>query len=106
MHILNFEKLSRIYYQKFFKKLAEDVQDIKEYLASTPQETGKLLSLYQLRNDSHREQKGVDNPHFTKIISLLKTCKESNLVMHILKVKDQLLMILTDTNYTHVVGEL
>lgn len=106
MHILNLDKLSKMYHQKFFKKLVEDFQDIKHYIASTPQETKKLLSLYQLRNDSHKQEKGTENPHFTKIIALLNSCKESKLVMHIINVKDQLRMILTDINYTHVVGEL
>ncbi len=106
MRILNLEKLSKIYHQKFLKKLVEDFQDIKQYIASTPQETKKLLSMYQLRNDSHKQEKGSDNPHFTKIIELLHSCKESKLVMHIIKVKDQLRMILTDINYTQVVGEL
>ena len=106
MPFLNLDKLSKIYYQKFFKKIAEDLHDVKDYLESTPQETKKLLTLFQLRNESYRQQKGSDNPHFTEIIKLLRSCKESKLVMHIIKVKDQLLTILTDTNYTQVVGEL
>ena len=106
MSILTLDKLSKIYYQKFFRKIAEDLQDIKDYLVSTPQETKKLLSLFQLRNEAHREEKGTDNPRFTEIIEFLRSCKESKLVMHIVKVKDQLLTILTDTNYTKVVGLL
>lgn len=106
MPILTLDKLSTIYYQKFFRRIADDLQDIKHYLESTPQETKKLLRLFQLRNESHREEKGTDNPHFTEIIEFLRSCKESKLVMHIVKVKDQLLTILTDTNYTHVIGEL
>lgn len=104
--MLTLEKLSNIYYQKFFKKIAEDLHDIKDYLESTPQETMKLLRLFQLRNESHREEKGSDNPHFKEIIDFLHSCKESKLVMHIIKVKDQLRTILTDTNYTQVIGEL
>ena len=106
MPILTLENLSNIYYQKFFRKIAEDLHDIKDYLESTPQETKKLLRLFQLRNESHREEKGSDNPRFTEIIKFLKSCKESRLVMHIIKVKDQLRTILTDTNYTQVIGEL
>ena len=106
MSIFTLEKLSNIYYQKFFRKIAEDLHDIKDYLESTPQETKKLLRLFQLRNESHREEKGTDNPRFTEIIEFLKSCKESKLVMHIIKVKDQLRTILTDINYTQVVGEL
>jgi hypothetical protein len=106
MPVLTLEKLSKIYYQKFFRKIAEDLHDIKDYLESTPQETKKLLRLFQLRNESHREEKGSDNPRFTEIIKFLNSCKESKLVMHIVKVKDQLLTILTDVNYTRVVGEL
>jgi hypothetical protein len=106
MRILNLDKLSKIYYQKFFRKLAEDLHDIKDYLESTPQETKKLLHLFQLRNESHKAVKGSENPRFTEIIEFLHSCKESKLVMHILKVKDQIRMILTDINYTKVVGEL
>ena len=106
MHISNLEKLSKIYYQKFFKKLVEDLKDVKEYIESTPQETKKLLNLFHLRNQSYRQEKGTDNPKFTEIIDFLHSCKESKLVMHIVKVKDQLLTILTDTNYTRVIGEL
>jgi hypothetical protein len=106
MSVTTLERLSKIYYQKFFRKLAEDFKDIKEYIESTPQETKKLLNLFQLRNESHREEKGTDNPHFTEIIGFLRSCKESKLVMHIVKVKDQLLTILTDTNYTQIVAEL
>ncbi|MFT4153596.1 hypothetical protein [Parafilimonas sp.] len=106
MSILTLERLSKIYYQKFLRKIAEDLHDIKEYIESTPQETKKLLSLFQLRNEAHREEKGADNPRFTEIIEFLRSCKESKLVMHIVKVKDQLLTILTDTDYTKVVGVL
>ena len=53
-----------------------------------------------------RKEKGSDNPRFTEIIEFLNSCKESKLVMHIIKVKDQLRTILTDINYTQVVGEL
>lgn len=106
MSISSIEKLSKIYYQKFFRKLADDFHDIKDYLASTPQETKKLLSLFQLRNESHKEEKGSENPRFTEIISFLDGCKESKLVMHIVKVKDQLRTILTDINHTYIVGEL
>ena len=106
MPILTLDKLSKIYHQKFFKKIAEDLHDIKEYIESTPQETKKLLSLFQLRNESHKEEKGSENPRFTEIIEFLRSCKESKLVMHIVKVKDQLLTILTDTNYTRVIGVL
>ncbi len=105
MPILNLEILSKIYYQKFFRKIAEDMHDIKDYLESTPQETKKLLHLFQLRNESHKEEKGSDNPRFKEIIEFLRSCKESKLVMHIIKVKDQLRTILTDTNYTQVIGE-
>ncbi len=105
MPILNLEILSKIYYQKFFRKIAEDVHDIKDYLESTPQETKKLLHLFQLRNESHKEEKGSDNPRFKEIIEFLHSCKESKLVMHIIKVKDQLRTILTDINYTQVIGE-
>jgi len=106
MSVLTLENLSNIYYQKFFRKIAEDLHDIKDYLESTPQETKKLLRLFQLRNESHRQEKGSDNPHFTEIIKFLKSCKESRLVMHIIKVKDQLRTILTDINYTQVICEL
>jgi hypothetical protein len=106
MTFLNLDKLSKIYYQKFFRKLVEDLHDIKDYIESTPQETKKLLKLFQLRNESHKAVKGNENPRFTEIIQFLNSCKESKLVMHIIKVKDQLRMILTDTNCTHVVGEL
>jgi hypothetical protein len=106
MSILTLEKLSNIYYQKFFRKIAEDLHDIKDYLESTPQETKKLLRLFQLRNESHKEEKGSENPRFKEIIEFLHSCKESKLVMHIIKVKDQIRTILTDTNYTEVVGEL
>ena len=106
MSILTLDKLSKIYYQKFFRKIAEDLQDIKHYLESTPQETKKLLNLFLLRNEAHRQEKGTDNPRFTEIIGFLRSCKESKLVMHIVEVKDQLLTILTDTNYTRVIGEL
>jgi hypothetical protein len=106
MHISNLEKLSKIYYQKFLRKLVEDFKDVKEYVVSTPQETKKLLNLFYLRNESHVQEKGSENPRFTEIIKFLKSCKESKLVMHIVKVKDQLITILTDTNYTQVVGEL
>lgn len=106
MPIFTLDILSKIYYQKFFKKIAEDLHDIKDYLESTPQETKKLLYLFQLRNESHKQEKGSDNPRFTEIIEFLRSCKESWLVMHIIKVKDQLRTILTDTNYTQVVGEL
>src|SRR5215469_6640056 len=105
MPILNLENLSKIYYQKFFRKIAEDLHDIKDYLESTPQETKKLLHLFQLRNESHKEEKGSDNPRFKEVIEFLHSCKESKLVMHIIKVKDQLRTILTDINYTQVVGE-
>ncbi|MGN6211428.1 hypothetical protein [Parafilimonas sp.] len=106
MSILTLERLSKIYYQKFLRKIAEDYRDIKEYVESTPQETKKLLQLFQLRNEAHREENGADNPRFTEIIEFLRSCKELKLVMHIVKVKDQLLTILTDTNYTKVVGLL
>ena len=106
MSIPALEKLSKIYYQKFLNKLVDDWRDIKDYIASTPQETKKLLHLFQLRNESHKQENGSENPHFTEIIEFLRSCKESTLVMHIIKVKDQLRTILTDTNYTHVVGEL
>ncbi len=106
MSVSALEKLSKIYYQKFFRKIAEDLHDIKDYLESTPQETKKLLTLFQLRNESHKEVKGSDNPRFTEIIGFLRSCKESKLVMHIIKVKDQLRTILTDVNYTQIVGEL
>ena len=106
MSILTLDKLSKIYYQTFFRKIADDLQDIKHYLASTPQETKKLLTLFQLRNEAHREEKGTDNPRFTEIIEFLRSCKESKLVMNIVKVKDQLLTILTDTNYTKVIALL
>jgi hypothetical protein len=106
MHISKLEKLSKIYYQKFFKKLTEDLKDVKEYIESTPQETKKLLNLFHLRNESHLQEKGSENPRFTEIIRFLNSCKESKLVMHIIRVKDQLITILTDTNYTQVVGEL
>ena len=106
MPFLNLDKLSKIYYQKFFKKIAEDLHDIKDYIESTPQETKKLLHLFQLRNESHKQEKGTDNPKFTEIIEFLRSCKESKLVMHIIKVKDQLRTILTDINYTQVIGEL
>ncbi len=106
MSILTLENLSKMYYQKFLKKIAEDLHDIKDYLQSTPQETKKLLHLFQLRNESHREEKGTDNPHFTQVIEFLYSCKESKLVMHIIKVKDQIRTILTDINYTQVVAEL
>ena len=105
MSILNLENLSKIYYQKFFRKITEDVHDIKDYLESTPQETKKLLQLFQLRNESHKEEKGSESPRFKEIIEFLHSCKESKLVMHIIKVKDQLRTILTDINYTQVVGE-
>ena len=105
MPILNLENLSKIYYQKFFRKIAEDLHDIKDYLESTPQETKKLLHLFQLRNESHKEEKGSDNPRFKEVIEFLHSCKESKLVMHIIKVKDQLRTILTDINYTQVIGE-
>ena len=58
MPFLNLDKLSNIYYQKFLKKLVEDLHDIKDYIESTPQETKKLLNLFQLRNESHKEVKG------------------------------------------------
>jgi hypothetical protein len=106
MSIPSLEKLSKIYYQKFLKKLVEDFRDIKDYIASTPQETKKLLHLFQLRNESHKQEKGSENPRFTEIIEFLRSCKESKLVMHIIKVKDQIVTILTDTNYTQVIGEL
>ena len=106
MSVSALEKLSKIYYQKFLEKMVDDFHDIKSYLKSTPQETKKLLRLFQLRNESHRQEKGSENPHFTEIIEFLHSCKESKLVMHILKVKDQLRMILTDINFTQVVGEL
>ncbi len=106
MPVLTLEKLSKIYYQKFFKKIAEDLHDIREYLESTPQETKKLLHLFRLRNESHKQEKGSDNPRFKEIIEFLNSCKESKLVLHIIKVKDQLHTILTDTNYTKVVCEL
>ncbi len=106
MHISNLEKLSKIYYQKFFRKLAEDLKDVKEYIVSTPQETKKLLNLFHLRNESHKQEKGTENPHFNEIIKFLNTCKESKLVMHIIKVKDQLVTVLTDTNNTTVIGQL
>jgi hypothetical protein len=106
MSILTLEKLSNIYYQKFFRKIAEDLHDIKDYLESTPQETKKLLRLFQLRNESHKEEKGSENPRFKEIIEFLHSCKESKLVMHIVKVKDQIRTILTDTNYTQVICEL
>ncbi len=106
MSFLTLDKLSKMYYQRFFRKLVDDFHDIKHYIESTPQETKKLLTLFQLRNESYRQEKGSDNPHFTEIIKLLRSCKESKLVMHIIKVKDQLLTILTDINYTQVVGEL
>jgi len=106
MSIPALEKLSKIYYQKFFKKLTEDLKDVKEYIESTPQETKKLLNLFHLRNESHLQEKGSENPRFTEIIRFLNSCKESKLVMHIIRVKDQLITILTDTNYTQVVGEL
>lgn len=105
MHILNLEKLSKIYHQKFLRKLVEDFHDIKDYIISTPQETKKLLRLFQLRNESHKEEKGIENPRFTEIIDFLRSCKESKLVMHIVKVKDQLRTILTDINHTMVVAE-
>lgn len=106
MSILNLTKLSKIYYQKFLNKLVDDFKDVKHYIESTPQETKKLLKLFQLRNESHKQVKGSDNPHFTKIIALLHSCKESKLVMHIIKIKDQLRIILTDINCSQVVGEL
>ncbi|MEO8712063.1 MAG: hypothetical protein ABI405_08075 [Parafilimonas sp.] len=106
MSIQTLERLSKIYYQKFFRKIADDLHDIKEYIESTPQETKKLLRLFQLRNESHKEVKGSENPRFTEIIEFLHSCKESKLVMHIVKVKDQLRMILTDINYTQVIGEI
>jgi hypothetical protein len=106
MPVSTLDKLSKIYYQKFFRKIAEDLHDIKHYLESTPQETKKLLKLFQLRNESHRQAKGSDNPRYTQIIEFLNSCKESKLVMHIVKVKDQIRTILTDINYTQVVGEL
>ncbi len=106
MSITTLERLSKIYYQKFFRKIADDLHDIKDYLVSTPQETKKLLKLFQLRNESHKQEKGTEDPHFTEIIEFLRSCKESSLVMHIVKVKDQLLTILTDTNNTKVVGVL
>ena len=46
MSATTLERLSKIYYQKFFRKLAEDFKDIKEYIESTPQETKKLLNSY------------------------------------------------------------
>jgi hypothetical protein len=106
MSIPALEKLSKIYYQKFLNKLVDDLHDIKDYIASTPQETKKLLHLFQLRNESHKQEKGSENPRFTEIIEFLRSCKESKLVMHIIKVKDQILTILTDTNYTQVIGKL
>jgi hypothetical protein len=106
MSIPALEKLSKIYYQKFLNKLVDDFRDIKDYIASTPQETKKLLRLFQLRNESHKQEKGTDNPKFTEIIEFLRSCKESKLVMHIIKVKDQLRTILTDINYTQVIAEL
>ncbi|MEP6466643.1 MAG: hypothetical protein ABJB05_10080 [Parafilimonas sp.] len=106
MPFLNLDKLSKLYYQKFFKKIAEDLHDIKDYIESTPQETKKLLRLFQLRNESHKQEKGSENPRFTEIIEFLHSSKESKLVMHIVKVKDQLLTILTDINYTRVIGVL
>jgi hypothetical protein len=106
MPFLSLDKLSKIYYQKFFRKIADDLHDIKDYIESTPQETKKLLHLFQLRNESHKQVKGSENPRFTEIIEFLRSCKESKLVMHIIKVKDQLRTILTDTNCTQVVGEL
>jgi len=84
----------------------DDFRDIKDYIASTPQETKKLLRLFQLRNESHKQENGTENPHFTEIIEFLRSCKESKLVMHIIKVKDQLRTILTDINYTQVIAEL
>ncbi len=106
MPFLTLDKLSKIYHQKFFKKIAEDLHDIKDYIESTPQETKKLLRLFQLRNESHKQEKGSENPKFTEIIDFLHSCKESKLVMHIIKVKDQIVTILTDINYTKVVGVL
>lgn len=106
MSIPALEKLSKIYYKKFLNKLVDDFRDIKDYIASTPQETKKLLRLFQLRNESHKQEKGTDNPKFTEIIEFLRSCKESKLVMHIIKVKDQLRTILTDINYTQVIAEL
>jgi hypothetical protein len=106
MPIPTLDKLSTIYYQKFLRKIAEDLHDIKHYLESTPQETKKLLNLFQLRNESHRQEKGSDNPRFTEIIEFLRSCRESKLVMHIIKVKDELITVLTDTNYTRVIGQL
>ena len=106
MSVSTLEKLSKIYYQKFLKKMVDDFHDVKSYLESSPQETKKLLHLFQLRNESHKQEKGSENPRFKEIIEFLNSCKESKLVMHIIKVKDQLRMILTDINYTQVVGEL
>lgn len=106
MPVFNLDRLSSIYHQKFFRKIAEDLQDVKDYLVSTPQETKKLLQMFQMRNESHKEIKGSDNQHFKEIIEFLRSCKESNLVMHIVKVKDQILTILTDINNTKVVGIL
>ena len=99
------EKLSKIYHQKFLTKMVDDLRDIKDYLKSTPQETKKLLNLFHQRNESYKLESGKDNPRFTEIIAFLNSCKESKLVMHIIKVKDQLRTILTDTNYTQVIGE-
>jgi hypothetical protein len=65
MSISALEKLSKIYYQKFLNKLVDDFRDIKDYIASTPQEPQKLLRLFQLRNESHKQVNGTENPHFT-----------------------------------------
>ena len=78
MPILTLDKLSTIYYQKFLKKFAEDLHDIKHYIESTPQETKKLLNLFHLRNESHLQEKGSENPRFTEIIRFLNSCKNRN----------------------------
>ena len=62
MSILTLDKLSKIYYQKFFRKIADDLNDVKHYLASTPQETKKLLTLFQLRNEGASRRKRYRQP--------------------------------------------
>ena len=103
---MSLERLSKLYFKKHNKLLAEDLNLVINYSQSEGMIAADFWSLYQLRNDFYKERTGLDNIQFKKLISSLEGFDQSNLIMHVFTMNEIPHMILTDLNYTEIIGEL
>jgi hypothetical protein len=103
---MTYEVVSRLFYEKFSKKILSEKEHVKKYTVSEPQEKARVLSLYRIRNDIYKQQKGHDNIEFTNLLKALEGFHEQKIIMHIIESVNGSIILLTDVNSSKIVAHL